>query len=56
MSEISINIVASRRSVHILGAPKNHPQIPEVALFDFIPDWRQCAYDIVWKFYTYLEI
>ena len=31
------------KSVHILGAPKNHPQIPEVALVDFIPDWRQCS-------------
>ena len=27
--------------VHILGARKKHPQIPEVALVDFTPDRRQ---------------
>ena len=28
--------------IHILGAPKKHSQIPEVALVDFSPDGRLC--------------
>ena len=46
--------------VHILGAPKKHPQIPDVALVDFTPDWRQCRCVSLSKWpmlckYTYRE-
>ena len=35
--------------VHIFGAPKKHPQIPEVALVDFTPDRRQWPYYLLTK-------
>ena len=38
--------------VHILGAPKKHPQIPEVALVDFTPIGAN-AHASLWVFYMY---